>query len=307
MCTANATNMNQNSSNTNNKNQASPNNMYPDLAQFQAEQTIMNLLEALGLVPPGSQYNPSAPQEASSSGAAAGAQETPGANTAAAQGPAPSVPSMQDPRNPSAIHETTTTNAGFSGVPSTQQSSTNNNCPNCCGGTQQQQPQPQQQQQQQQQQQGCNWNWSWPNHDQPSRHYSNQRINQQCNFVLPRFFRNLGQTITRVFRCTTKISSLFFLIFMFQLLVPSFFVKMVVFALLANIVGLHMPTLVAGAVMYTGVNMFVHVMLQPVILPALLFFAVHKTVVRGEPLLDRNFWLTRLEDLKRVAAEIRAI
>lgn len=60
---------------------------------------------------------------------------------------------------------------------------------------------------------------------------------------------------------------------------------------LAAGLGLHLPTLAAGHLLYVAVSGLA--CMEPLLVGCLLFWAVHKTVVRGLPLIDRNYWRCR--------------
>ena len=72
-------------------------------------------------------------------------------------------------------------------------------------------------------------------------------------------------------------------------LLPNNLLYNVAFFLLAGGLGLHLPTLVAGHVLYALFCSF-----DPLFLALVSMWAVHKTVVRRKPLIDINHWKRKL-------------
>lgn len=262
MCTSN---QNKHSNNNNMNGGGTQGNMYPDLSQMfqgnqkaQAQQPIMHLLEALGLVPPGTATIPSAPPATASTESATASTESATAPTESAS--APTAPSA----------------AGQS-KQGEQQSSGCENCQHC--HPQRARPTA-----------SCWSAWtSAPNrtpYQQPP----------QCNFDFPRFFTNLGQILKTVLQCTTRISSLIFMLVFIHLLTPVALLQNLVFMVLAAGLGLHMPTLLAGQLLWAGVGCLR--MFEPFFLAGLLIFSAHKVFVRKEPLIDQHFWRNRFANFR---------
>jgi len=72
-------------------------------------------------------------------------------------------------------------------------------------------------------------------------------------------------------------------------LLPNTFIHNAAFFLLAGGLGLHLPTLVAGHVLYALFCCF-----DPFFLALVSLWAVHKTMIRRKPLIDVNLWKIRL-------------
>ena len=237
-------------------------NLYPDLSSFQTASgqpqnaPIMQLLEALGLVPPGTQFTPSAPREDATTN---GPQATP-----------------TEPTNNADV------NSNDSNGQKTQQSC-QSTCHHCRAP---QQPQPQQPF-------SCNWgSWSYP----PT---GNQQSYQCTMPDFPRFLANLGKILKNVFYCTTRVSSLVFLLIFLHLLTPVALLQNLVFMVLAAGLGLHLPTLMAGQLLWAGVGCLR--VFEPFFMAGILIFSVHKMFVRREPLIDQEFWRNRFINFRGFA------
>jgi len=76
-------------------------------------------------------------------------------------------------------------------------------------------------------------------------------------------------------------------------LLPNTLLYNAAFFLLAGGLGLHLPTLVAGHVLYALLCSF-----DPLFLALVSIWAVHKTVVRRKPLIDINHWKRRLAGIQ---------
>jgi len=269
MCTSN---QNKPSNNNNNRNSGgTQGNMYPDLSQMfqgnqqaQAQQPIMHLLEALGLVPPGTATIPSAPP----------------ATTASATAPTESASVPTAPTESASVPTAPTESASPPTAQSNQGEQPSSGCENC---------------------QHCNPQrarptascWSaWTS--APNRAPYQQP--PQCNFDFPRFLKNLGQILKTVFQCTTRVSSLVFMLVFIHLLTPVALLQNLVFMVIASGLGLHMPTLLAGQLLWAGVSCLK--MFEPFFLAGLLIFSAHKVFVRKEPLIDQQFWRNRFANFR---------
>merc|ERR1719250_158602 len=76
-------------------------------------------------------------------------------------------------------------------------------------------------------------------------------------------------------------------------LLPNTLLYNAAFFLLAGGLGLHLPTLVAGHVLYALLCSF-----DPLFLALVSIWAVHKTVVKRKPLIDINHWKRRLAGIQ---------
>lgn len=243
-------------------------NIYPDLSAFQTatgqlqNPPIMQLLEALGLVPPGTQYTPSAPREDV---------------TAQAPTNGPQATPSEPTKNADA-------NSNESNGQRTQQKC-EGTCHNCHAPPQQPT---------QQQPFTCNWDsWRYPS-------AGNQQQSYQCTVTdFPRFLANLGKILKNVFYCTTRVSSLAFLLIFLHMLTPVALLQNLVFMVLAAGLGLHLPTLMAGQLLWAGVGCLR--VFEPFFLAGILIFSVHKMFVRREPLINQEFWRSRFINFRSFA------
>ena len=79
---------------------------------------------------------------------------------------------------------------------------------------------------------------------------------------------------------------------LFLFLTPSWLFRCAAYLTLAAGLGLHVPTLVAGHLLYAVVGGLACA--EPLLIAALLLWAAHKRWVRGQPLVDDAYWRTRL-------------
>ena len=76
-------------------------------------------------------------------------------------------------------------------------------------------------------------------------------------------------------------------------LMPRSIIYSAVFMMLSAGLGLHMPTLVAGQVLYALLSFT-----DPFLMTFICIFAIHKTVIRKKPLLDLNYWKRRIAGME---------
>ena len=76
-------------------------------------------------------------------------------------------------------------------------------------------------------------------------------------------------------------------------LLPNSLLYSAAYLLLAAGLGLHLPTLVAGRVLYALLSWS-----DPFFLAVVSLWAVHKTFIRRKPLVDMKFWKRRLAGLE---------
>jgi hypothetical protein len=74
---------------------------------------------------------------------------------------------------------------------------------------------------------------------------------------------------------------------------PGFLFRMVAYFTLAAGLGLHLPTLVAGHLLYLVVGGLACA--EPLLVAGVLLWAAHKLLVRRQPLIDRNYWRCHLQ------------
>merc|ERR1712154_744324 len=76
-------------------------------------------------------------------------------------------------------------------------------------------------------------------------------------------------------------------------LMPRSIISSAVFMMLSAGLGLHMPTLVAGQMLYALLSFT-----DPLLMTFICIFAVHKTVIRKKPLIDLNYWKRRIAGME---------
>ena len=77
-------------------------------------------------------------------------------------------------------------------------------------------------------------------------------------------------------------------------LLPKSLLYSAAFLLLASGLGLHLPTLVAGNLLYALLGCF-----DPFVLTVVSLWAAHKTFIRRKPLINIQFWKRRIAGLDR--------
>merc|ERR1711913_240663 len=76
-------------------------------------------------------------------------------------------------------------------------------------------------------------------------------------------------------------------------IMPRSIIYSAVFMMLSAGLGLHMPTLVAGQVLYALLSFT-----DPLLMTFICIFAIHKTVLRKKPLIDLNYWKRRIAGME---------
>merc|ERR1712203_423656 len=76
-------------------------------------------------------------------------------------------------------------------------------------------------------------------------------------------------------------------------LMPRSIIYSAVFMMLSAGLGLHMPTLMAGQMLYALLSMT-----DPFLMTFICMFAIHKTVIRKKPLIDLNYWKRRIAGME---------
>merc|ERR1712232_484361 len=82
-------------------------------------------------------------------------------------------------------------------------------------------------------------------------------------------------------------------------LMPRSIIYSAVFMMLSAGLGLHMPTLVAGQMLYALLSFT-----DPFLMTFICIFAVHKTVIRKKPLIDLNYWKRRIAGMEKQQNEL---
>jgi hypothetical protein len=102
----------------------------------------------------------------------------------------------------------------------------------------------------------------------------------------------LGQILRNGCRMTGALMSYAVLALVLLLLTPSCVFRLVAYLTLAGGLGLHLPTLLVGHLLYLVVSGLAFA--EPLLVVGLLLWAGHKLVVRRRPLFDRNYWRVHL-------------
>ena len=77
-------------------------------------------------------------------------------------------------------------------------------------------------------------------------------------------------------------------------LLPNSLLYSAALLFLAGGIGLHLPTLVAGHVLYGLLTCF-----DPFFLTAISLWALHKTFIRRKPLINIQFWKRKIAGMER--------
>ena len=98
----------------------------------------------------------------------------------------------------------------------------------------------------------------------------------------------------QLFRRSCRLAGWSTLVLLLLLIIgPGSLLRMAAFLTLATGLGLHLPTLVVGHLLYLVVSGLACA--EPLLVAGLLFWAAHKLLVRRQPLLDRNYWRCHLQ------------
>jgi len=108
---------------------------------------------------------------------------------------------------------------------------------------------------------------------------------QDFNFVVPEVMVERFRQFTAVF--TRSLTVLLTLVAAFSLLslMPKALISSLMFMILASSLGLHLPTIFAGHLMYSIIHSF-----DPFFLALVGVWAVHKRCIRGQPLFSARYW-----------------
>jgi len=134
-----------------------------------------------------------------------------------------------------------------------------------------------------------------PTHSSGGDYFSQGRQANRCNcngHHEPEILPLLIGRVLKFSRIFTRGLILFLVTLMFVStisLLPNTLLYNAAFFLLAGGLGLHLPTLVAGHVLYALFCCF-----DPFFLALVSLWAVHKTMIRRKPLIDVNLWKRRL-------------
>ena len=108
---------------------------------------------------------------------------------------------------------------------------------------------------------------------------------QDFNFVVPEVMVERFRQFTAVF--TRSLTVLLTLVAAFSLLslMPKALISSLMFMILASSLGLHLPTIFAGHLIYSIIHSF-----DPFFLALVGVWAVHKRCIRGQPLFSARYW-----------------
>ena len=121
--------------------------------------------------------------------------------------------------------------------------------------------------------------------------HCNRQRHQQPDFLTLLVARSL-----RFSALFTRCLVVFLAIIMFMTtvsLLPNSLLYSAAFLLLAGGLGLHLPTLVAGHVLYGLLSCF-----DPFLLIVISLWALHKTFIRRKPLIDMQFWKRKIAGME---------
>merc|ERR1711963_1030564 len=78
------------------------------------------------------------------------------------------------------------------------------------------------------------------------------------------------------------------------ILMPRSIIYSAVFMMLSAGLGLHMPTLVVGQILYGLISLT-----DPLLMTLICVWAVHKTAIKKRPLIDLDYWKRRIAGMER--------
>merc|ERR1712137_553611 len=108
---------------------------------------------------------------------------------------------------------------------------------------------------------------------------------QDFNFVVPEVVVERFRKFSAVF--TRSLSVVLTLVAAFSLLslMPKCLISSLMFMIIASSLGLHLPTIFAGHLIYSVIHSF-----DPFFLALIGVWAVHKKFIRGQPLFNARYW-----------------
>jgi len=115
----------------------------------------------------------------------------------------------------------------------------------------------------------------------------------------------LMQTLRQLFRNSMKATSFVMMILVLHLLTPSYLLHNLAFLVLAGGLGLPLDVLLAGQVLRWLLGCLAAA--EPLLLIGLLVWAGHKVTVRKLPLVDRQYWINRMGNLRVVINQYKCI
>ena len=109
-------------------------------------------------------------------------------------------------------------------------------------------------------------------------------------------FKSVVGTMKTIFRNSMLATSTVLMILLIHFLAPVSILQNILFLILASSLGLHLPTLVAGQVIFCSLGCLGAA--EPVLLVGLLVWAMHKLMVRRVPLFDQGYWSNRINSFR---------
>merc|ERR1719297_454166 len=111
------------------------------------------------------------------------------------------------------------------------------------------------------------------------------RGSQHQDFIVPEVVVERFRQFSAVF--TRSLSVLLTLVAAFSLLslMPKALISSLMFMIIASSLGLHLPTIFAGHLIYSIIHTF-----DPFFLALVGVWAVHKRCIRGQPLFSARYW-----------------
>jgi len=130
---------------------------------------------------------------------------------------------------------------------------------------------------------GAQNHFGGPQRSQGCWHRGSQH--QDFNFVVPEVVVERFRQFSAVF--TRSLSVVLTLIAAFSLLslMPKALISSLMFMIIASSLGLHLPTIFAGHLIYSVIHSF-----DPFFLALVGVWAVHKKFIRGQPLFNARYW-----------------
>merc|ERR1712004_804638 len=130
---------------------------------------------------------------------------------------------------------------------------------------------------------GAQNHYCGPQRGQGSWHRGSQH--QDFNFVVPEVVVERFRQFSAVF--TRSLSVVLTLVAAFSLLslMPKALISSLMFMIIASSLGLHLPTIFAGHLIYSIIYSF-----DPFFLALVGVWAVHKKFIRGQPLFNARYW-----------------
>merc|ERR1712213_160534 len=132
---------------------------------------------------------------------------------------------------------------------------------------------------------GWNWHWNGPNHQSNQNHQNHQNWNGNEMDELSDLLQRLGHRF--VLTLTKSIG--FLMLFFPILLMPKCLLTLGILAAVIKSFGLPLTPLLITGFLWEILSAF-----DPIFVTFMALFVFYKTVLRGKPLIDLDFWRHRL-------------